>query len=76
MLYIVCNSGGLRVVATALGDYLREYRPYEWLFEGKRAGKPYSVRSAEAVFEQAVKRAGIRKEVSIHSLRYSLPHIA
>jgi integrase/recombinase XerD len=55
-----------RVVATAVGDYLREYRPHEWLFAGERKGKPYSVRSAEAVFEQAVKRAGIRKAVSIH----------
>ena len=59
------------VVADALGDYLRQFRPQYWLFEGERRGKPYSIRSAEAVFEQAVRRAGITKEVSIHSLRHS-----
>lgn len=58
-------------VAVALGDYLRQYRPQEWLFEGEKRGAPYSVRSAEAVFEQAVVRAGITKDVSIHSLRHS-----
>jgi integrase/recombinase XerD len=58
-------------VADVLGDYLRQFRPHYWLFEGERRGKPYSVRSAEAVFEQAVKRAGITKDISIHSLRHS-----
>ncbi len=49
----------------------RLYRPQCWLFEGETRGKAYSVRSAEAVFEQAVARAGITKDVSIHSLRHS-----
>lgn len=60
-----------KVVAGAIGDYLRQFRPLYWLFEGEKRGKPYSVRSAEAVFDQAVKRAGIKKDVSIHSLRHS-----
>ena len=34
-------------------------------------GKAYSIRSAERVFEVAVKRAGITKDVSIHALRHS-----
>jgi site-specific recombinase XerD len=59
------------MVADALGDYLRQFRPYCWLFEGERRGKPYSVRSAEAVFDHAVKRAGVAKDVSIHALRHS-----
>ncbi len=60
-----------KTVAEALGDYLRQFRPRYWLFEGEMPGKPYSVRSAEAVFDQAAKRAAITKDVSIHSLRHS-----
>ena len=47
------------------------YRPLRWLFEGQQAGKAYSIRSAEKVFENAVTAAGIVKDVSIHSLRHS-----
>jgi integrase/recombinase XerD len=46
--------------------------PREYIFEGMKEGPAYSVRSAEAVFEQAVSRAGITKDVSIHSLRHAL----
>lgn len=60
-----------KMVAEAVGEYLRQYRPERWLFEGERRGEPYSIRSAEEVFVQAVRRAGIGKEVSIHSLRHS-----
>lgn len=51
--------------------YQSKYRPAEWLFEGEEPGKPYAIRSAQAAFEQAVKRAGIVKPVSIHDLRHS-----
>ena len=52
-------------------EYLREYSPREWLFEGEIPRHPYSVRSAQRVFEIAVENAGIRKPVSIHSLRHA-----
>lgn len=58
-------------VVAALDRYWRVRGPSAWLFEGASPGKPYSIRSAEAVFDQAVKRAGISKDVSIHSLRHS-----
>ena len=51
--------------------YLRRYAPAEWLFEGYERGKPYSIRSAQAVFDRAVEKAGIAKDVSIHDLRHS-----
>lgn len=47
------------------------YRPREWLFEGQADGKRYSISSAQAVFEQAAAKAGITKNVSIHSLRHA-----
>ncbi|MCL5021036.1 MAG: site-specific integrase [Bacteroidetes bacterium] len=59
------------VVLEGLRDYWRAYRPERWLFEGQEKGKPYTVRSAERVFEKAVKKAGVSKCVSIHSLRHA-----
>ncbi|MDG6999882.1 MAG: tyrosine-type recombinase/integrase [Nitrososphaerota archaeon] len=52
-------------------EYWAAYRPKKWLFEGQSEGKPYSIRSAERVFEKAAAKAGIIKAVSIHSLRHA-----
>ena len=58
-------------------DILRAYlkkckpRPLKYLFEGRRFGEPYSIRSAQEVFSAARKKAGINKEVSFHGLRHS-----
>ena len=54
-----------------LRKYYKEYRPQEYLFEGAEGRKHLSERSAQEVFRQAVKNAGIIKNVSIHSLRHS-----
>ncbi len=56
-----------------LGAYIRLHvpRPKTYLFEGIVPGVPYSVRSAQEVFQHARKRAGIHKAVSFHSLRHS-----
>lgn len=59
------------VVVDLLREYWKAYKPTEWLFEGQKEGKAYSVRSAEKVFEQAVAKARITKEISIHSLRHA-----
>ncbi|MGA9213248.1 tyrosine-type recombinase/integrase [Kaistella sp.] len=50
--------------------YYKEFHPKEYLFQGQYGGK-YSVRSAQAVFKNAMKKAGIFKTVGIHSLRHS-----
>jgi integrase/recombinase XerD len=59
------------VVLDELRQYWKAYKPHVWLFEGQTAGRPYSVRSAQKVFEDVAGKAGIRKRVSIHSLRHS-----
>jgi site-specific recombinase XerD len=59
------------VVLDSLRDYWRAYRPSVWVFEGRVSGRPYSIRTAQRVFEVAAEKAGIRKDVSIHSLRHS-----
>jgi site-specific recombinase XerD len=53
-----------------LRQYVREYKPKVYLFEGEKGG-PYSTRSAQEVLKEAKKRAGIYKRGSIHSLRHS-----
>ena len=50
--------------------YTNSYRPVSYLFEGQSGGK-YSVESVYNVFKQSLRRAGIKKEVGIHSLRHS-----
>ena len=46
------------------------YKPKEWLFEGQSYDF-YSTRSVQKVFQNAKQKAGIKKEVSFHSLRHS-----
>jgi integrase/recombinase XerD len=54
-----------------LRDYYRMYRPSKYLFEGQQAGVPISQRTIQAVFFDCVKRSGITKAVTFHSLRHS-----
>ncbi len=56
---------------TILREYFRIHRPKEWLFEGIEAGNQYSVRSIQQIFSDSVMRAGIKKDVSVHTLRHS-----
>ena len=53
-----------------LRSYYKQYKPKKYLFEGQSGGK-YSIRSAQSVFESAMKKAKINKDVGIHGLRHS-----
>jgi site-specific recombinase XerD len=53
-----------------LRDYYKQYKPCKHLFEGQN-GKRYSERSVQRIFKDALKKAGINKDVGIHSLRHS-----
>lgn len=65
------------MLSPILKDVLEKYRelfnvhPNGYLFEGQRAGDPYSTRSAQTIFNRAVKDAGIQKDVTFHVLRAS-----
>ncbi len=61
------------VLLDVLRGYVKAYRPRPqvYLFEGLLPGQPYSDTSAQRVFQQARHQAGIKKEVSFHSLRHS-----
>ncbi len=64
-------------LSPVLLDVLRNYikickpRPLTYLFEGPEAGSRYSSRSAQKIFQVARQKAGIKKEVTFHSLRHS-----
>ncbi|MDI9319555.1 MAG: tyrosine-type recombinase/integrase [Phycisphaerales bacterium] len=53
-----------------LRSYCKQYLPKYYLFEGQYGGQ-YSVRSAQAIFKNAMNKAKINKRVGIHVLRYS-----
>ena len=53
-----------------LQDYLKEYQPKEYLFEGQTGGK-YATSSLAKVVKKSAKAAGINKEVTPHVLRHS-----
>jgi site-specific recombinase XerD len=53
-----------------LREYFKEYKPKIYLFEGQQ-GKQYSTRSIQQIFNNAVKKVGIKKKVTVHSLRHS-----
>ncbi len=54
----------------ALRKYYKVYRPKDYLFEGQKGGK-YAIRSVQMVFKNAMKKAGIRKNIGVHGLRHS-----
>ncbi len=58
-------------------DILRAYisnskpRPTVYLFESEQTGTAYPTRTVQQIFSNAKSRAGIKKEVGMHSLRHS-----
>lgn len=64
--YVILSA----VVLDQLRIYYKTYRPKEWLFASQQSEK-ISEKMIQHVFKTAIKRAGIIKKVSIHSLRHS-----
>lgn len=58
------------VVLEDLRNYYNEYHPKDYLFEGQYGGQ-YTVRSAQLVFKEAMRKAKINKQIGIHGLRHS-----
>ena len=56
------------MLARGIRDYIAAEKPRKYLFEG-RDGGPYSQRGAQWAVSQAVKKAGVVKEVTLHTLR-------
>jgi integrase/recombinase XerD len=56
---------------TVLREYFRAFKPKGWLFPGEIRGDHMSERSAQEIFQDARKKAGIRKPATFHTLRHS-----
>lgn len=59
-----------KTLVSLLHDYCMMYQPTVYLFQGQFQSQ-YSTRSAQAVFKNAMKTAGIHKSIGIHGLRHS-----
>jgi site-specific recombinase XerD len=74
----VVNSKGKKDRYTLLSSmmlqqlrlYYKEYKPSNYLIEG-RGGGQYTSRSAQAVIKAAMQKAGIQKDASLKTLRHS-----
>ncbi len=77
-IFITCAKGKkdrmvplAKVTLQILREYVKAYKPKEWLFEGQSAKQAYSSRSAQAIFNEIYKKMGLPKTISFHSLRHS-----
>ncbi|WP_261302918.1 tyrosine-type recombinase/integrase [Paenibacillus andongensis] len=52
-------------------QYSQQEKPEVWLFPGQTEGRHLTERSVQKNFEQALVSSGVRKKVSVHSLRHS-----
>lgn len=55
---------------TDLQNFIAGKNPNDYLFESERGGK-LTERTAQKIFENALQRAGIKKDATFHSLRHS-----
>ncbi|MCH8317105.1 MAG: tyrosine-type recombinase/integrase [Bacteroidetes bacterium] len=58
-------------VLQGLRKYWKAYCPERWLFNGNMPGKKMSFQALRWAMDEAVRRAGIRKHVTLHTLRHS-----
>ena len=61
------------VLLDILRSYIKKYKPKPrvYLFESEQTGTAYPTRTIQRIFQLAKEKAGIKKEIGIHSLRHS-----
>ena len=78
MMIRVSEGKGLKDRYTLLGErnldvlrtYWKAYRPSDWLFPGNDGSEPVSISCVQRVFSASLRKAGIRKKASVHTLRH------
>jgi site-specific recombinase XerD len=78
ILYVVQGKGRkdrMTLLSDKAAQFLEEYYNFfgieKLLFPGQPPSRPLSIRSAQHIFEKAVRRAGITKKITIHGLRHT-----
>ncbi len=64
--YVMLSGNVLKL----LREYYKAYKPKRYIIEGQNGGK-YSPKSVQSVFKRALRRAGIKKKATVHTLRHS-----
>jgi site-specific recombinase XerD len=59
-----------RKAADIIQQYLKEYQPAKWLFQGQKGGN-YTVKSIQMIFHKALDKTSIKKHATVHTLRHS-----
>lgn len=54
-----------------LRTYWSVYHPKQWLFPSRGLDRPLSHSSVQRAFKEALRRSGIKKRASVHTLRHS-----
>jgi site-specific recombinase XerD len=65
--YTLLSETALKV----LREYVGAFKPKNWLFPGEARDDHLSERAAQEIFQDAKKKAGIRKPATFHTLRHS-----
>lgn len=58
-------------IVQSLHYYRETFQSKQYVFEGQFAGEPYSVRSVQEVLRAALKKSGLEKKATVHTLRHS-----
>lgn len=58
-------------IVSSLEYYRKLYQTQKYVFEGQFAGEPYSTGSVQAVMRDALKKSGLEKKATVHTLRHS-----
>lgn len=59
------------VALQTLREYWKKEKPQKWLFPSWNKEKHITARTVQKIFQNACKKDGISKDVSVHSLRHS-----
>ena len=60
-----------RIALTELKKYARKNYIDKWLFPGGKKGKHITARSVQKMFKKSCKKAEIKKDATVHTLRHS-----
>ncbi len=65
--YTLLSKANLQI----LREYWKKYHPTDFLFSGRYHTDAITPRSVQRIFEKALKKAGITKNATVHTLRHS-----